>query len=420
MRISPFVGRDGELDAVVTAVAHVTHAGLTAVVISGEAGIGKSRLLAEAADAIDRRGWRVLPVRADGLERHVPYAALGAAMQELAVDNTFAEGLRREALAAADLPVEPGSAGAAFGRACASMSRLLTALAASGPLVVTIDDLHQLDDDSLALLAVVLNRLTAVPIGLIVAMRTHPAESNPAAEELLRRLEDRADVVRIELDMLSPEHLAVVVAGTLGAAPDQALADEVCRRSDGNPYFATEIAQSLLDSHLVVVEAAGARLSGPAEQLHLSRRSAVLRRVLPLSSQARTVARVMAVLRRAALSRIALIAEVTGLTDAQVATAFDDLVRARIVRGRHRIDLPVHPRHRRRRPLRRDRAGRVPAPAPALRRAPVGGSVRARPARARLAPVGVGGTGRCPGRRGAGSSGPIHPQRGSGGGRRLL
>ena len=252
MRISPFVGRDGELDAVVTAVAHVTHAGLTAVVISGEAGIGKSRLLAEAADAIDRRGWRVLPVRADGLERHVPYAALGAAMQELAVDNTFAEGLRREALAALELPVEPGSAGAAFGRACASMSRLLTALAASGPLVVTIDDLHQLDDDSLALLAVVLNRLTAVPIGLIVAMRNHPAESNPAAEELLRRLEDRADVVRIELDMLSPEHLAVVVAGTLGAAPDQALADEVCRRSDGNPYFATEIAQSLLDSHLVV------------------------------------------------------------------------------------------------------------------------------------------------------------------------
>ena len=47
----------------------------------------------------------------------------------------------------------------------------------------------------------------------------------------------------------------------------------------------------------------------------------------------------------------------------------------------------------------------MPAPAPALRRAPVGGSVRARPARARLAPVGVGGTGRCPGRRGAGSSG---------------
>jgi len=331
VRIPPFVGRDGELDAVVTAVAQVTHAGLTAVVISGEAGIGKSRLLAEAADAIDRHGWRMLPVRADGLERHVPYAALAAAIQELAVDSTFAEGLRREALAALDLPVEPGSAGAAFGRACAGMSRLLTALAAGGPLVVTIDDLHQLDDDSLALLAVVLNRLAAVPIGLVVAMRTHAAESNPAAEELLRRLEDRADVVGIELDMLSPEHLAVVVAGTLGAAPDQALADEVCRRSDGNPYFATEIAQSLLDSHLVVVDAAGARLSGPAEQLHLSRRSAVLRRVLPLSSQARTVARVMAVLRRAALSRIGLIAEVTGLTDAQIATAFDDLVRARVV-----------------------------------------------------------------------------------------
>jgi DNA-binding NarL/FixJ family response regulator len=333
---APFVGRDGELDVVLTAVAQVPHAGLTVVIVSGEAGIGKSRLLSEAADHIGQRGWRLLRVRAEHLERYVPYAALGTALRALTTDNTFTEGLRRDALAALELPMaspSPEVAGTTFGRASAAVGRLLTALTAASPLVVTVDDVHELDDDSLSLLAVVLNRLAPAPIGLVIALRSHVAAPNAAAAELMQRLADSVEVVKIELGMLSRAAVAAVVASALGGPPDEALVAEVHRRADGNPYFAAEIARSLVDSRLVTVDASGARLTGAPQAMHLTRRAAVLRRVMPLGAEAQAVARILAVLRVAALDRIGLIAQVTSLTEASVAAAFDDLVRAHVVVG---------------------------------------------------------------------------------------
>jgi DNA-binding CsgD family transcriptional regulator len=302
-------------------------AGLVAVVVSGEAGIGKSRLLAEAGRRLAGQGWRLLPVAADRLERQVLYAALTTALRAVPGDSSFTEGVRREAVAA----LEGVPAGAAFGRACAAVTRLLTALVSSGPLALLVDDLHELDDDSLALLAVVLRRLAAAPIGLVVALRPYPA--NPTAEELLDRLTDEVDVVRLDLGTLPPAELAGVIAPVLGAAPDEDLTAEVHRRADGNPFFAAEIARSLVESDLVALDAGQARLTVAPGTVRLTRRNAVLRRVLPLAPDARAVARVLAVLRTVDLARIGLIAEVTGLPGAAVATAFDDLVRAQVVTG---------------------------------------------------------------------------------------
>jgi len=180
---APFLGRDGELGAVLADIGPVAGAGLSAAVVSGEAGIGKSRLIAEVAERLRGRGWRLLHLRGDRLERSLPYGALGAALRTVAADNAFAEGLRRDALASVELPTQPSAAsGTAFGNACAAVAQLLTALTASSPLGVIVDDLHELDDDSLALLAVVLNRLNRAPIGLVVAMRSHVAVPNAAAE----------------------------------------------------------------------------------------------------------------------------------------------------------------------------------------------------------------------------------------------
>ncbi|OLB77045.1 MAG: hypothetical protein AUI14_16975 [Actinobacteria bacterium 13_2_20CM_2_71_6] len=250
--------------------------------VSGEAGIGKSRLLAEAGTRMAARGWPVLDVHADRLERRVLYAALVAALRAVRVDSTYTEGLRREAVAALDLAVP-----AAFGQACGAVTRLFTALAATGPLAITVDDLHELDDDSLALLAVVLRRLSSAPIGLVVALRPHLAAPNAAAEEMLDRLADEVEVVRVELGTLSPEELAAVIAPVLGAEPDKDLVAEVHRRADGNPFFAAEIARSLAESGLLAVEAGHAHLTVAPQAVRLTRRNAVLRRVVPLADQAR-------------------------------------------------------------------------------------------------------------------------------------
>jgi len=330
---APLIGRDPELAALLTAAARVPAAGLVAVVVSGEAGIGKSHLLAAATAELGGKGWRVVPVQADRLERQVPYAALATALRTLTTDNNFTADLRRDALSALDLPgVDAVAApGAAFGRACAVMTRMLTALAAAGPVAVVVDDLHELDDDSLALLAVVLRRLAAAPVALVAALRPHLAAPNAAAEELLERLAERVEVAQVRLRTLAPADLASVITPILGARPDGDLTGEVHRRADGNPYFAAEIARSLAESGLVTVDGDGAHLAVAPDVVRLSRRGAVLRRVLPLAPDTLAVARTLAVLRSVGLERLGLVAEVAALPEPAVAAAFDDLVRANAV-----------------------------------------------------------------------------------------
>src|SRR5205814_1928577 len=82
-------------------------------------------------------------------------------------------------------------------------------VAAAGPVAVVVDDLHELDDDSLALLSVVLRRLADAPVAVVAALRPYLAAPNPAAEEMLERLDD---VVRLELGTLGPADLAALVA----------------------------------------------------------------------------------------------------------------------------------------------------------------------------------------------------------------
>ncbi len=339
----PFVGRTAELGLLLDSVARVRAVGTVAVLVDGEPGIGKSRLLAEAAGQLSERGWRVLPVRADRLERQVPYGALGTAVRALDPDNSFTQELRRELLGELDLPSGTAETppGAAFGRACMAATRLVTALGTAGPLAIFVDDLHELDDDSLALLSVVARRAAAAPVALVAASRPDLAAPNLAAEELVERLADSVELVRVELGTLAPAELATMVTPILGAPPDDALAAELYQRADGNPFFAAEIARSLVDSGLVDLDGDKARLSVAPQTVHLTRRAAILRRVVPLAPDALAVARTLAVLRSADLARIELVADVAGLPRPAVAAAFDDLLRARVVvpdaAGRYRF-----------------------------------------------------------------------------------
>jgi DNA-binding CsgD family transcriptional regulator len=337
------VGRGDELRLVLDSVGRVPTAGLVAVAITGEAGIGKSCLLAESARRLAGRRWHVVRVNADRLERRVLYAALLTGLRRVTVDNSYAEGLRRDALAALDLDSADSATppGVAFGRACAAVTRLFAALSASGPLAVMVDDLHELDDESLTLLTVVLRRLSAAPIGLVAALRGHQAAPNAATEEMLERLAADVDMVRIELATPPPGDLAQMIAPVLGAPPDDDLAADVYRRADGNPFFATEIARSLAGAGLVALDAGSARLTVATHTVRVTRGNAVLQRVMPLSPDARAVARTLAVLGAVDLGRMSLLARVAGLPESTVAEAFDDLVHANVVAaepaGRYRF-----------------------------------------------------------------------------------
>jgi DNA-binding CsgD family transcriptional regulator len=319
------VGRDGELGMLLGAARRVPTAGLVVATVRGPAGIGKTRLLGEVASRLRDDRWRLLTVCGDALERQIPYGVLVTAVRGLSPDSAYAESLRQDALGALD-PDPPG-----FARACAVLTRLLTAMTAAGPVAVLADDLGDLDDDSLALLTVVLRRLAEAPIALVAAARE---DLRPAAADLLARLAGPADQVTVELGPLAGGPLAALVTPVLGAPPDTALAAEIHRHADGNPFLALEIARSLAGTE----EGGRFRFTG---EIRLGHRDAVLRRVVPLAPAVRAVADALAVLGPLDLDRIGLVAEVAGEPPARVAAAFDDLVRAAVVirdaRGRYRF-----------------------------------------------------------------------------------
>ena len=306
--------------------------------------------------------------------------------------------MRGAALAALETAADAEPA-AAFARGCAAMTTLLTALSAAGPLALVADDLADLDEDCLALLTVVLRRVAAAPLALLASTRSHLARPSPAADELLARLTEGADLVRVELAALPPDRLADLVAPVLGGRPDDDLAAHLHRRADGNPFFAIEIARWLADSGALAhgadfqpvpldrglrsaAPAGGTggdtvRLAVPPDRIRLSRRDAVLRRVVPLGPASRAeVARALAVLRVVDLARIDLVAEVAGRPAPAVAAAFDELVAGRRRGARRAGPVPVRARDRRRRAVRRHRPG---AAAPAARAGGPAAAGRARP-----------------------------------------
>ncbi|WNV89371.1 AAA family ATPase [Umezawaea sp. Da 62-37] len=318
--MASFVGREPELAVLFAAVDRVPAGGVVAVLVSGEAGIGKSSLLAEAGRRLRDRGAAVVIAEPDDLDRRIPYAALTGALRALGPLPGGLEPTRRAALAAMDL-TEPST----FGRSCELMARLLTGLTADRAAVLVLDDLDQVDDDSLALLAVVLRRLSEAPLALIAAARSH------GRSELADRLERHTEVCRVELAPLSDSDIGRVVEAVLDSPVDEALAVEVRKRADGNPFFATEIARSLRELDFLAVDGDRARLAVRPEAIRLTRADALLRRVAPLEPDARAVARAMSILRLVRLDQIGLLAGVAGLPEATVATAFDDLLRAGVV-----------------------------------------------------------------------------------------
>ncbi|WP_181320466.1 ATP-binding protein [Saccharothrix carnea] len=317
-----FFGREAELAAVVGVVERVPAAGLVVVVVSGEPGIGKSSLLAETCRRLRDRGCAVAAAESDDVSRRIPYAAVATALRSVAGSGDV-----RAAVEALDLTTAPDATW--FGRSCELVARVLTGLAAERPAALVLDDLDQVDDDSLAMLAVVLRRVTAAPLVLIAAARTH--HRNPGVEELLDRLERHADVVRVRLEPLSGGDVARIVETVLGTPVDDGLAHEVHVRADGNPFFAVEIARSLRELDLVAVDGDRARLTVSPSAIRLTRREAVLRRVAPLDRDTRAVARAVSIFRRVRLDQIGLLARVASLPEEAVVDAFDGLLRAHIV-----------------------------------------------------------------------------------------
>jgi DNA-binding CsgD family transcriptional regulator len=224
------LGRHDEL-ALLRAVVDDARAGSgRAVVVRGEPGIGKTALLAEATRSLD--GVRV--VRADGYEAEssLAYAALHrlAAPWRAAVDGLPTT--HRRALRTV-LGLDAGPAPDLFAVGLGVLE-LLAALGRDGPLVVVVDDLHRLDDESAAVLAFVARRLGAEPVAVLLACRDDE-RYDPVA----------AGIDLLHLPGLDDESAARLLTSRVPETIDPLVVARVVRATGGNPLALVDLAHDL-------------------------------------------------------------------------------------------------------------------------------------------------------------------------------
>ncbi|MGH9246945.1 MAG: helix-turn-helix transcriptional regulator [Acidimicrobiales bacterium] len=319
------VGRDEYL-AVLEAEFDRARAGTAStVLIGGEAGIGKTRLVTTFGDRTRESGYLVLtggcaPL-AEGL---LPYGPVGDAFRDAASQlgptdlrhrlGAFSSVLE---LVAPDLtePVAPVDDAHAPGRPPGPL--LLGAfrrLAETGPIVVVSDDLHWADASTLDLLVLLTRSLGSAPVLWIGTYRTD--ELRPDLPTHMERL----GASHLDLRPLSRAEATAQIADIRGDQPSAELVDRIYARSEGNPFFTEELL------------AAGAT----ASELPANLRQLLLTRVRDLPAPARRVLAAGAVAGRVVDHR--LLAHVTDLPDDELRAAIGLSVDARVL-----VPIPESP-----------------------------------------------------------------------------
>jgi predicted ATPase len=184
----PFVGREADAALVALTLDRDAMTAPTQLVVWGEPGIGKTRLLRETAAKARSRGKHIVWIEGNPVEARVPYGAISVALsQQPGVPEELAADLE-EARAALDVELAPGATERrSFGRACSTLACFLSHLSATAPAAIVVDDLQLLDHESLALLDVLLSRLHD-EIGFTCSVRAFPYPLTSRPGELLSRV----------------------------------------------------------------------------------------------------------------------------------------------------------------------------------------------------------------------------------------
>ncbi|MGV9882292.1 helix-turn-helix transcriptional regulator [Streptomyces sp. NPDC003006] len=330
--VSPvFVGRTDELGVLNEALARATGTPLEgaggpgtgepqALLLGGEAGVGKTRLVEEFTEAAEKQGAVValggcVEIGADGLP-FAPFSTALRALRRRLPDELAAAAEGQEEELARLLPELASTAPHGHGRAGRSdeqdmarlfelTARLLERLSRERTLVVALEDLHWADASTRHLLAYLFRTLRGGRLVLIATYRADDIHRRHPLRPLLAELDRLRTVRRVELGRLSKDEVARQMAGILAAEPEQALVDEIFDRSDGNAFFVEELA----------VAAHGSSCAGLTDSL----RDLLLVRVEELPEDTQRVARIVA--EGGSTVEYELLAEVAGLSE-------DDLIEA--------------------------------------------------------------------------------------------
>lgn len=329
--VSPvFVGRAGELTTLTGALTRATAAPAggggepQALLIGGEAGVGKTRLVEEFLAVAVRREAVVavggcVEIGADGLP-YAPFSTALRALRRTLPEEMAAACAGQEGELARLLP-ELGEAGRdpadehGTARLFELTARLLERISADRPVVLVLEDLHWADSSTRHLLAYLFRTLHSGRLVVIGTYRADDIHRRHPLRPLLAELDRLRTVRRMELARFTRAEVRRQLTGILAGTPEPALVDEIFERSDGNAFFVEELACSLECGD-------GAGLPGTLRDL-------LLVRVEALSDDAQKVARVIA--EGGSAVEYELLAAVAGLAEDELIEALRGAVGANLL-----------------------------------------------------------------------------------------
>src|SRR3954451_7868754 len=330
-----FVGRSDEFAALLAAAHGAEASEPSIVVVGGEAGVGKSRLVAEAAARLRDDGWLVLEGGSVALgDDALPFGPIVEVLRALARDvdhETIATAAGPTLPVLARLVPELAPAGSDDGigapgsaqtewlqiRIFEGLLSLLGRLATERPVLLVVEDLHWADRSTRDLLAFLWRNMRDERLCIVGTYRSDVLHRRHPLSARLAEAERQPRVDQLDLGRLGRRELADLLTGILGAPPASSLVESIARRSDGNPFFAEELV------------AASDPAAGARDRLPDTLRGVLLVRLSQAREAAAHLVEVAAVAGREVEHDV--LAEVSGASAADLATALREAVDAQLL-----------------------------------------------------------------------------------------
>jgi DNA-binding CsgD family transcriptional regulator len=267
-----FVGRERELAFLTALLDPASDRQLSVVLISGEPGVGKTRLLAEAAAQAEATGWRVLLGRAYDSEGMPPYLPFIEALQDH-VRVSEAETLRQQLGDTAaelllilpeirrhqpELPIAPSlDQKSERYRLFEAVAAFLQGIASSAPagVMLCLDDLHWADDSTLLLLEHLVRRPPDARLFILASYRDTDLDVGRPLSRTLEQLARQRLYRRLDLRRLSEDEVRLMLAAQGPPGSPAPLVSAIYNETEGNPFFVREVFEYLREEGLLLDDA---------------------------------------------------------------------------------------------------------------------------------------------------------------------
>jgi DNA-binding CsgD family transcriptional regulator/tetratricopeptide (TPR) repeat protein len=339
------VGREAHLDAFAGALGRAVAGKGGTVVVAGEAGVGKSRLVSEVRSRAAAEGLAVVEGSCLETQRSLPYGPIVDLLHGWLTSQPPELVLAHVQDAAEELlpllpelaTLVPGAISATTLDPATQQRRLFDAIArvigraaAGRPLLLVIEDLHWGDESSLDFVCYLAKRILSQPILAILTFRSD--EVHTGLQRTLARLDRERLAAELRLEPLTVPQIDTMLRATLGLRRPtrREFVETVHALTEGNPFFIEELMKALiLDGHVLGADVLWKR--APTDGLPIPRtvEDAVQRRTAQLSAGAREVLDLAAVAGRR--FDFTVLADVLGRDEPELLGQMKELVAAQLV-----------------------------------------------------------------------------------------